>query len=57
MPFIRCTEEETYGSRPALIVQNGSGLTDAAPFTHDLEYVAFPLLYDSLPLLAYFEYR
>lgn len=38
--FVCCTKEESYASCLALIVRNGSELTDAAPITHALEYVA-----------------
>lgn len=52
MPFISCAEEEDYVSRLALIVQNCSELTDAAPLTYSLENVAFPCRYNSLYLLT-----
>lgn len=34
MPFIPCTEEETYASCLPLIVRNGSELADAAPINY-----------------------
>lgn len=37
-------------------MQNGSELSDTAPFTHSLEYVVFPPPYDLLHLLTNFEY-
>lgn len=56
MPFICCTEEEIYACLLTLIVRNGSGLTDAAPTTHSLEYVAFSGPYDSFYRLTNLDY-
>lgn len=53
--FIRCTADKSYGSSLALIVRNVPGLTDAAPNTHSLEYVAVPRYYDWLPVLTNFQ--
>lgn len=44
IPFIRCTGEKAYASLLALIVHNGSELTNAVPVAHRSEYVAFPRL-------------
>lgn len=56
MPFMQSTEADAYWSLMALIVQNGSEFTDAAPATYSLEYVAFLPPFDSLYRLTNFEY-
>lgn len=55
MPFIRCTEEETYAPFSALIVRNCSEITDAALIAHSLDYVEVSHPYDSPHLLTRFE--
>lgn len=39
---IHCTERGAFANPLALITRNSSELTDTAPITHSLEYVAFP---------------
>lgn len=56
MTFTRCTKEDAYASRLALVVRNGSELTDAASVTHFVEYVALPRPLDSLHVLTNLKY-
>lgn len=55
-PFTCSTEEETYASRPAMIVQISSVLTRASPVTLGLAYVTFPCPFDWLQRFTNFEY-
>lgn len=47
-PFIRRTEEETYARRPVAIASANLRLSDDAPVTHSLDYVASTRPYENL---------
>lgn len=56
MTLIRCTEEEAYRNRLVQVVRNNLGLADNDLITHNLEYVAFSRLCDTLHDFTNFEY-
>lgn len=56
MLFILCTEEELYTSRLSSITRSNLILTNEAPGTHSLYYVAFTSPYSTLHFVTHFDY-
>lgn len=54
--FIRCTEEQLFASNVVSIVGGSLTVTDDAPVTYDLDYVAFTRHYNTLHFVTSFDH-